>query len=72
MASEEQNYNNILKGRFDHLLKDRSKSVRIFMSSTFTGLIKKFIINVFLTHLNQTISDTHEERDYLIAYIYPK
>jgi len=48
MTSEEENYNNILKGRFDHLFKDRSKSVRIFMSSTFTGLIEKFIIDIFL------------------------
>jgi hypothetical protein len=48
----EQIFNEIISGTFDNIPKEKSKVVRIFLSSTF--------------------SDTHAERDYLIAYIYPK
>jgi hypothetical protein len=37
MDSEENNYNDILRGRYQHIFKDRSKTVKIFLSSTFTG-----------------------------------
>ena len=42
----------IINGNYEKIPKDKSKTVRIFLSSTF--------------------SDTHTERDYLIANVYPK
>ena len=47
---EELIYNDILKGKFEHVFKDRSKTVRIFLSSTFTDTHEErdyLIENVF-------------------------
>jgi hypothetical protein len=43
-AFNEKKFIEILRGQFDKLPKDRSKIVRIFLSSTFSG-ISVFIIN---------------------------
>lgn len=57
----------ILRGNFDSLVEQRSKAVKIFLSSTFSGNF--FFVNKINLKLFQ---DTHTERDYLIKNIYPK
>ena len=70
MATEKNNYIDIFRGRYQQgFFKDRYKTVKIFLSSTFTGAFKQ----INHEHNFQLLFlDTHEERDYLIANIYPK
>ncbi len=63
----ENKFIEILKGRFDNLPDDRSKVVRIFLSSTFSGIFFKSEIK----KIKKTFLDTHAERDYLIEFVYP-
>jgi len=66
----------ILNGNYDRIPKDKQNMVRIFLSSTFSGM--NFYLSlksasqrlVNLTNFNS--QDTHAERDYLISQVYPK
>jgi hypothetical protein len=55
----------ILKGNFEKIPSKRSKSVRIFLSSTFSGkLKKKFTSSIFINKIKTIFlkKDTHTER----------
>jgi hypothetical protein len=69
-AFNEKKFIEILRGQFDKLPKDRSKIVRIFLSSTFSG-ISIFIINYQNFFKICFLLDTHSERDHLIEFVYP-
>ena len=59
--------NELYRGRIDQIADRKLTSVRIFISSTFTGksAILKLIDRLYLI-------DTTEERDSLIQAVYPK
>ena len=67
----------IISGNFDEIPREKSKIVKIFLSSTFSGkliiLSLEFFCNIKTHRIDLTLRlDTHAERDYLIANVYPK
>ncbi len=58
----------LYRGRFDHVGDRKLNSVRIFISSTFSGkLLWERIVRFVFSH-----SDTTEERNGLIECVYPR
>jgi hypothetical protein len=45
---DEALFMNILKGRFENLPKDRSRVVRIFLSSTFSGILNEIYLKLIM------------------------
>jgi hypothetical protein len=65
----------ILNGDFRNLPKRKSNVVKIFLSSTFSGIFIKrglFLSLIKLCFSRFFFKDTYEERDYLIENIYPE
>lgn len=59
----------LYRGRIDQVNEAKRTSVRIFVSSTFTG---KYASNETCCHVHAVdFIDTVEERDLLIGYVYP-
>ena len=71
---DEKRFHQIVRGDYSNLPKDKSKVVRIFLSSTFSGKLEFSSQKYFNLDKNYFffVSDTHTERDYLIANVYPK
>lgn len=70
---DEKKFHEIINGNFQNIPKDKSKLVRIFLSSTFSGIFHFYMLDVKNSlKIYFFVLDTHTERDYLIANIYPK
>lgn len=59
----------IYRGRFEHLPDRQLKSIRIFLSSTFSGKLPE-VMRLYFHSLH--LQDTTEERNGLIEFVYPK
>ena len=64
-------YLDTLRGRSQELPAVRSKVVRVFVSSTFTGRVQRFSLSITRGKSNSDL-DTLTERDSLIENIFPK
>ena len=62
----------IINGNFDNIPKAKSKIVRIFLSSTFSGNFSCIKLLHSKRNIDLHFEDTHTERDYLISHVYPK
>lgn len=70
---DEKKFHEIINGNFQNIPKEKSKLVRIFLSSTFSGIFHFYMLDVKNSlKIYFFLLDTHTERDYLIANIYPK
>jgi hypothetical protein len=64
--------NQLFRGRFHNVHDRRPTSVRIFISSTFSGEILFSNQNIEKKLIFHSLTDTIEERDELMKNVYPK
>ncbi|CAH8560681.1 unnamed protein product [Heterobilharzia americana] len=61
-------YDSVMSGKFSDLPRMNSKSIRVFISSTFSGKFYYLIRNF----LFQSAKDLNLERNVLMKHVYPK